>query len=354
MAEDFDQSKTEAPTQRRREEARQQGQVAVSAELITGALLLTGVLILWQTAPRLASGFFELAQQGLLSIQYTDFSSERAQSTLAGVASQMGNLLGSFFGLLFAVAIGLGAAQVGLHFVPALLLPKWEKLSPVEGWSRVFSRAAVVRGLLAVLKVAAVAALAAWVMRGRAAAIMTLGEGSLNYAAAQAWAVAIRLALAIAAALALLGVADYAYQRFRFEQSLRMSRQELKEELKREEGDPQMRARIRRLQREAARKRMMQEVPKATVVITNPTELAVALRYERGTMPAPRVVAKGAGFVAQRIVELARQHAVPIVERKPVAQALFKAAQVGQEIPAGLFLAVAEVLAYLYRLRGGS
>jgi flagellar biosynthetic protein FlhB len=133
-----------------------------------------------------------------------------------------------------------------------------------------------------------------------------------------------------------------------------MSRQELKEETKREEGDPLIRARIRKLARESARNRMMADVPRASVVITNPTHLAIALQYDRGTMSAPKVVAKGAGFVAQRIVELARRHAVPVVERKPVAQALYKVVQVGQQIPAALFYAVAEVLAYVFRLRAAA
>ena len=209
------------------------------------------------------------------------------------------------------------------------------------------------RGLVAVFKVGVVAAMAAWVLRGRAVQISTLGQNDLASASVQAWDIAIRLALAITAALAVLGVADYVFQRWRYEQSLRMSRQELKEELRREEGDPLMRGRIRKMQREAARKRMMQDVPKATVVITNPTDLAIALRYERGTMAAPRVVAKGAGFVARNIVGLARRHSVPVVERREIAQALFKAVKVGQDIPAALYYAVAEVLAYLYRLRGG-
>jgi flagellar biosynthetic protein FlhB len=133
-----------------------------------------------------------------------------------------------------------------------------------------------------------------------------------------------------------------------------MTRQELKEELKREEGDPLIRARIRKVARELARKRMMDDVPRATVVITNPTHLAIALRYERGVTAAPRVVAKGAGVLAERIVTLARNHAVPVVERKPLAQALYKAVKVGQDIPTALYYAVAEVLAYVYRLRSAA
>jgi flagellar biosynthetic protein FlhB len=351
MAEEFDDSKTEAPTLRRREEARQQGQVAVSSELMSGALLLTGVVVLWMMGPRMVGGLLNAVQQSLLLIQYTDMGPERVREVMGALLGRAGQLLSYLLGALVVLAFGVGVLQVGFHFVPELLMPKWEKLSPAEGWSRLFSMAALVRGIVAVLKVTAVALLAVWVLRGRAGKIVTLGEGNLSYACAQTWDIAIRLALAIAAVLALIGVIDYAYQRFRFERSLRMSRQELKEELKREEGDPQMRGRIRKMQREAARRRMMQEVPKATVVITNPVRLAVALRYERGEMAAPRLVAKGAGVVAQRIVDLARESGVPVVERKATAQALFKAVQIGQDIPEALYLAVAEILAYIYRLR---
>ena len=147
---------------------------------------------------------------------------------------------------------------------------------------------------------------------------------------------------------------DYLYQRYKFEQSLRMTRQEVKEEIKREEGDPLIKARVRKIQREQARKRMFAAVSKATVVLTNPTHVAVALRYERAVMAAPRVLAKGAGFVAERIKAEARRFGVPVVERPPLARALFKGVKVDQEIPPLLFHAVAEVLAYLYRLRGAA
>src|SRR5581483_11497751 len=165
----------------------------------------------------------------------------------------------------------------------------------------------------------------AWlVLRGRAGMVASLGQDGLAFAAAQGWSLVLRLALAVAAALVLIGVGDYLFQRWRREQSLRMTRQELKEELKREEGDPHIKGRMRKLQRELAQRRMMAEVPKATVVITNPTHLAVALRYDRGRRGAPRVLAKGRGHVARRIEALARRHAVPVVENIPVARAVFR------------------------------
>jgi flagellar biosynthetic protein FlhB len=352
MPEDFAQSRTEPPTQRRREESRQQGQVAFSAELSNGLLLLAGVAALWFGGRKLVGGLVEILRAGLLDLRVTDWGVEQVQLLLLGLMRQSGEVLGLFLALLFVVGLGVGLIQAGVHFSWEPLVPQWERLSPASGWARIFSAAAAVRGLMSLAKVAVVAALAAWLLRGRGAQIAALGQSRVGDVGLVAWDIAIRLALAIAAALVVIGLADYAFQRWRHEQSLYMTRQELKEELKREEGDPLMRARIRRLQREAARKRMMEQVPQATVVITNPTRLAIALRYEQGTMAAPRVIAKGAGFVAERIVALARQHAVPVVERRPLAQALYRAVQVDQDIPAALYYAVAEVLAYVYRLRG--
>jgi flagellar biosynthetic protein FlhB len=350
--EGFDPSKTEAPTQRHREEARQQGQVALSAELAAGSLLLAGVVALALGGPSLASGLLQSVRLGLGELKIGEFSAEQARLCVVGIMSQGGQLLGLFLGLLFAVALAVGVLQAGFHVVPELILPRWEKLSPATGWGRIVSLSAGMRGVLAFLKVSVVALVAAWVLRGRLRQIGVVGQGSLSAAAVEGWNLALRLALAVAAALALLGVIDYLFQWWRHEQSLRMTRQELKDETKREEGDPAIRARIRKHQREVDQQQMLRDVPRATVVVTNPTHLAVALRYERGTMPAPRVVAKGAGFVALRIAALARRHAVPVVERKPVAQALYKAVKVGQEIPSALFLAVAEILAYVMRLRG--
>jgi flagellar biosynthetic protein FlhB len=352
MADEFDQSKTEAPTLRRREEAREQGHVAFSSELAAGLLLLAGVLALWYGAHTLTEDMMLSLRLTILTLASPgEFGFEQSRAFIVALVGRGMESLGVFWGLLFLVGLGVGAMQVGFHFLPDLLGPRWEKLSPAQGWKRIFSFAAVMRGVMALVKVAAIIALAAWILRGRTTQIMTFGDGQLSTAAVQGWNIAIRLALACAAGLVLVGVADYAFQRWRYEQALRMTRQELKEEVKREEGDPQMRARLRKMQREMSRKRMMQDVPRSTVVITNPTHLAVALRYERGRMAAPRVVAKGAGFVAMRIVELARRHAVPVVERKPIAQALFKAVKVGQEIPAALYYTVAEILAYVYRLR---
>jgi flagellar biosynthetic protein FlhB len=352
MAEDQGYSRTEAPTPRRREEAREQGQVAISSDLSGGLLLLAAALGLWLGAEMIGSGMLEALRAHLSGMRRTEMKIEDAQILLAGLASRGLSFGGVFLGLLLLVALGTGVLQAGFHFLPDLVLPRWEKLSPAAGLGRMISGAAVMRAFVAVAKTCAVTLVVVWILKGRMNEIGTLNDGNLAASAYQGWRIVIRVMLAVAAALVVIGVVDYGFQRWRHEQSLAMSRQEQKEEVRRDEGDPLIRARLRKVQREISRKRMMADVPRASVVITNPTHLAVALRYERGPMTAPRVVAKGAGHLAERIKEIARQHAVPVVERKPVAQALFKAVAVGRDIPPALYHAVAEVLAYVYRLRG--
>ena len=352
MAEDTDLSRSEAPTEHRRQEARDQGRFAVSAEVNAGLLILVGVLMIGGFAEDIGGGLLSDLHQTCSGLKKEEMTTERAAYLLAGMALRGTGVAGTVLGVLFATGLGVSVLQVGFHLNPALLQARWEKLSFAGGASRLLSVAGIVRGLFFLLKMSLILAMAYWVLRGQGLKIVAAGESGLATAVAHGWQLAQRLALVVAAALLILGVADYAYQRWRHEVSLRMSRQEMKDEVKREEGDPQIKARIRKVQRENSKKRMLLDVPRATVVITNPTHLAVALRYDRGVNKAPRVVAKGAGAVARRIVTLARNHAVPVVERKPVAQALYKAVRVGQEIPGVLYYAVAEVLAFVYRLRG--
>jgi flagellar biosynthetic protein FlhB len=351
MAEDFE-SRTEPASPRRREEARQQGQVAVSQELIGALVLLAGLAVLALQGRALGGGLLDALRVDLPRLPSADLSIEAASALLAVQFERCLRLLGLFLGVLLATGLGASLFQVGFHVNPEVLSFKFEKLSPAQGATRLFSTAALVRGALSLVKVAGLVFLTVWLLRGRTGLVASLGQAGVGYAAVQGWGLVARVCLGVTGVLVLLGAIDYAYQRFRFERTLRMTRQEVKQELKNEEGDPLIRNRIRQLQREMARRRMMAAVPKAAVVVTNPTHLAVALRYERVRMKAPRVVAKGAGHVAARIVALARAHGVPIVEREPVARALYRAVKLDQEIPGSLFYAMAEVLAYVYRLRG--
>lgn len=352
MAEDFGHSRTEAPTPRRREEARAQGRVVVSMELAAGLLLLSAVGVLWFASQGMGANLLEAVRFGMLRSSAGELGPHQTRELLAGFLMRGMQILGVLFGLLLAVSLGVMIGQAGFRVLPALAAPNWERVHPASGLRRMFSLPALLRGGAATAKATAILILAVLLVKSRFARLATLDQQSLPNATAQTWDIVLLLGLAVALAFLLVGVVDYILQRLRFEASLRMTREELKEEIKREEGDPHIKARIRKLGRELSQRRMMREVPRATVVITNPTHLAIALRYDKGALGAPRVVAKGAGYVARRIVETARRHGVPVVERKPVAQALYKAVQVGQEIPAALYQAIAEVLAYVYRLRG--
>ncbi len=346
------QDRTEPATPRRREEARKQGQVAFSPDFLGSALLLGGVVGLMTLGP-------DVAGRITLIIQETFHRPMPAEMGLSESAELLGRLFvrfvviaGPLLALLVAVSVGVCVAQVGFHITPERLEPDFERLSPASGLSRLFSVAALVKGLLALAKVTVLGALVYVVVRARAGTFASLGQGDPATAAAMGWGLMMRLALYLAMAVAVLGVADFAYQRHRLESSLRMTRQELKEELKREEGDPEMKARRRQRQRELGQRRSLNDVPKATVVLTNPTHVAVALRYQRGVMQAPKVIARGSGAFARRIVERARRHGVPVLERPALARALFRGVEVGREIPAELFVAIAEVIAFVFKLRG--
>jgi flagellar biosynthetic protein FlhB len=212
------------------------------------------------------------------------------------------------------------------------------------------SRSAM-RGTATIVKASLLAALAAWTLTSRTGEISAAGHGTLAEAVSIAWQLSMRLAFTMSLAMVILGLLDYLFQRWRLEQELRMTRRELQEEHRDQEGDPQLRARIRKLQRETVQRKMIQEVPQATVVLTNPTHYAIALRYERGETEAPRIIAKGEGRFAQRIAQVARDHGIPVLERKILTRALYRSVDVGQEIPMEFYQAIAEILAHVYRLR---
>jgi flagellar biosynthetic protein FlhB len=352
MAEDLGQSRTEAPTPRRREEVRAQGRVVVSMELATGLLLLVAVGVLWFGSRGMGTDLLQTVRSGILCSSVRELGQQQTRDLLAHLLMRGMQLLQALFGLLVVVSFGVMVAQAGFRVLPALAAPNWERVNPAAGLGRMFSLPALLRGGAATAKVALTLVLASILMKGRFSRLAAFNQQGLPDTTAQTWDMVLILILTVAVAFTLVGAVDYVLQRLRFEASLRMTREELKEEIKREEGDPHIKIRIRKLARELSQRRMMRDVPRATVVVTNPTHLAIALRYDKVALGAPRVVAKGAGYVARRIVETARRHGVPVVERKPVAQALYKAVQVGQEIPAALYQAIAEVLAYVYRLRG--
>ena len=356
MAEEVDpESKTEDPTPRRREEARRKGRVPFSAELVGSLVTLAGVLGLMYIGPSVWDALITIFRSDLPRAGRGEFGTAEAAELIGRTGLRALAAMLPFFGLLLAVGVGAAVAQVGFQLNTEKLEPDLDKLNPANGLGRLFSVAALVRGLLTLLKVVALAGVAYVVLNGRGGLIASLGMSPrLAAVTPVAWSLITRLALYLSGAVAVVAVFDYAYQRRRFEQGLRMTKEELKQELKQEEGDPQIKARVRQIARERAQRKMLTEVPKATVVVTNPTHYAVALRYDAARDAAPVVVAKGKGAFALRIARLARDSGVPVLERPPLARALHAGVKEGQPIPGALFRAVAEVLAFVMKLRGGA
>lgn len=351
MAEHNDSPRTEAPTARRRQQSRRKGQVAFSSDLSNGLALLIASATLWWAGglvgEQLLDGLrLQLTQLGLVDLQVgTTYG--LARSSFRRYLATCGWLIGGFF----LVTLAVGFLQAGFNLTVDPLKMDWNRVSLTKGWSKLFSLRSGTRGLMTILKAAAIVGLVWWVFRSQLQELSSAPHLTLHQATSVGWSIVMQSAATVGAAFTFLGLLDYGFQRWRHEQDLRMTRQEVKDEQKQEEGDPQLKARVRKLQREVAQRQMMQDVPSATVVLTNPTHLAVAIRYDRAAANAPSVVAKGGDHLAKRIVDVARDHGIPVVENKPLARTLFKAVDVGQEIPMSLYRAVAEILARLYALR---
>jgi len=351
--------RTEQPTQRRREEARKRGQVARSPDLNAAVNFVVCLYVLkaaLSSSRQTIAGLISSSMSRLGDVAAVDITEVGAHALLVkGMGSV---LLAAAPVALAAMAAGTaaGLAQVGLMITPQAFAPKLNRIDPIAGLGRLFSKQAVVEMLKAVAKVVVIGYFAYQALRARAPAMvmtahMELGEG-LRAAGDAAMYVATRMAIPLLG----IGAADYVIRRRQLDRELRMTKQEVKEELKQQEGDPLVKSRIRQRQRQLAMRRMMEDVKLADVVVTNPTHYAVALKYDREKMRAPHVVAKGQRLIAQRIREIAAAAGVPIVENPLVAQAVFKSVEIGQEIPPDLYRAVAEILAFVYKLaqqRGG-
>lgn len=355
MAEhDTGMERNEQATEHRREQAREQGQFAFSHEMVNSLVLLAGSVAVTWGGDALVSGLYGELRDQLRHLP-VEMNPHEATDLLTRVSANGLEIVGGLCAGMFAVGLGANLAQVGFRVNPELLGPKWEKLDPVAGWQRVMSMAGVARGIWSVARVIMISAVVWWVLRDSVGLITSLPSGSLGQSISLVWGLASRMILAVAGSLVAIGAADYAVQWYRHEKSLLMSKQEVKEEHKQEEGDPLLRNQRRQRARDIANQRQaIAEVPKANVVVMNPTHFAVALRYERGVTTAPIVVAKGRDSFALQIAMKARRHGIPVLERKPLARALYKAAKVGQEIPQHLYFAVSEVLAYVYRLKGNA
>lgn len=351
MAEESGEKSFDA-TPHRRQQAREKGQVAYSQDLGSAALLLAAAGLLQAMGSRIVDITVGLVQRNLTEV--TDITGDR-QLLLGEVQKillSVGVALLPMMMLLMLAAVAASVLQVGILFVPERLAPDFSRVSPLAGMKRIVSLQGVMRlgfGLLKVAIVTTVAGVTLWLRRVE---ILEAGALDIGQLATLLVDLTISTLLWVGGALLMLAIFDFAFQKWKHEQDLKMTHQEIKEEMKNMQGDPQVAARRRQIQRQLVMNRMSSSVPKADVVITNPTELAVALKYEHGEMAAPVVVAKGAGVLAQRIRRLALENNIPIVERKPLAQLLYKEVEINHPVPDGSYAAVAEVLAYVYKLKG--
>jgi flagellar biosynthetic protein FlhB len=349
---DNDADKSQDPTPHRRQQAREQGQVARSQDFGSAALLLAGLAALLALGEPLVGAMGVLARRYLGEAGAISGDVDSVTAEWHDVLGLVAPALLPVLGVMLVVTIGVNLAQVGLLFLPEKLAPDLSRIDPLKGLSRIFSLSGVARLFFGLVKVVLVAAMAYAVLSGQRDAILTLSDLELPQIAAFLVECLLWTGIKIAAALLFLALLDYGFQWWRQEQDLRMTQQEIREEMRNLQGDPQIIARRRSVQRQLVLNRLKTAVPKADVVITNPTELAIAIQYDIETMAAPVVVAKGAGVLAQRIRRLALEHGIPIVEKKPLAQALYKDVEVNHPIPNQMYAAVAEVLAYVYQLKG--
>lgn len=350
MAEDQEE-RTEEATQQRRDDFRKRGQVAQTRELSSVLMLLSSALILW-----LLGRFFLMQVSEILSASLGSYLVEGARNgdyapVTIFVLKKAALILAPFLGILGVMSVASTVVQVGLLENEEALTPDLNKINPINGLQRLFSLKAVVEGLKSILKLALVTAVVAVLVKDQVLKVPFLVHFGIEQLMYFVGDLTVRLLGGVGVFMGVIAAADYFFQRWDLEKQMRMTKQEVKEEHKSREGDPMIKARIRRIQREMANKRMMADVPKADVVITNPTHIACALRYDPTTMAAPQLVAKGAGAIAEKIKEIARNNNVPVMENKPLARTIFKTLKIGQVIPRELFTAVAQVLSYVYKLK---
>jgi flagellar biosynthesis protein FlhB len=348
---DNDQDRTERPTGKRIEEARQEGRVPRSAELNAAAVLLVAAGSLHFLGGSLGGTLFDITKSALSVAPAEAVDPGLALATAGAELVRALTACAPIFGLTLVAALLAPFAVGGWNISLEALAPDFTRLNPIEGFGRFFSARGAVELGKAFAKFLIVGGVAVAVLHKQSTQLLALGAIPLREGIAQAATLASNALLAVSGGLLLIAAIDVPWQLYQYTENLKMSRGEIKEEMKQSEGSPEVRGRIRRLQREIARRRMMQDVPKADVVITNPTHFAVALRYDEKRMRAPLVVAKGADLVAARIREIATEHSVPIFEAPPLARALFAGVEIGSEIPTTLYVAVAQVLTYIYQLR---
>ena len=351
MADDSFGERSEKATGKRRSEARNKGNVAKSREISSVAVLLAALSILYVLGAYLVRQLSSAMVQSLLKIGSFSLNFENTVALQGEILWTLFQILAPLLIALVVMAVLSNYIQVGSLFTMESIEPKFSRLNPIAGFSRLLSKQASVELLKACFKFLIIGWVAYSTIRKELPGILTLTDQEVDSIFHYVGLVSSRIFFKTLMVMVGLAALDYLFQRWSYEKNLRMTKREIQEEFKQTEGDPQIKSRIRSIQREMARRRMMAEVPKADVIITNPTHLAVALHYKKQEMIAPRVLAKGAGWIAEKIKEIARTHQIPIVENKPLAQVLYKMVDLGQTIPSSLYQLVADLLAHVYRMK---
>jgi len=351
MAEESYQERTERATPKKRKEAREKGNVPRSNEVNSAAILLISSL-----------AFILFGKHMFNSVQimmhdiYTDFSTiDLTVNNITQMSKNAGIgfafLIGPFMLCLIIAGVAANVIQSGVTFSMQSIQPKLEKINPIAGFKRLFSMRSFVEFIKNIIKMIIILVIGYTTIKSEFIEFFDLANQDVSQIVGFIGSLSIKLFLRIGFIFILLAIMDYAYQKYEYEKNLKMTKQEIKEEYKQSEGDPLIKSRIRSIQREQARRRMMSEVPKADLVIANPVHLAVALKFNPEEMSAPVVVAKGMRKIAQKIKEIAQQHNIPIIEKPIVARLLYKSAEVGHEIPVELYQVIAEILAQVYQMK---
>lgn len=350
MAEESDLERTEPASSRRLEQAREEGNVPQSRELMAFMVLAAGAGVFWVLGGWLSQRSSGLLRQGLSFSREAAFDTSLMTGSALSLTAEAFVIAGPIFLIAIAAALVTPFMIGGGVISPKAFQLDFNRMDPIKGFERMFSWQSLAELVKAVLKAMLIGGVLYWVVKHEQDRLFALLSQPIETALISFAQVLLYSFLALVAGLALIAAIDVPFQLWQYHDRLKMTYEELKREARESEGDPHLKARIRSQQRELARSRMMSEVPKADVVVTNPTHFAVALKYESGTMGAPIVVAKGMNLIAQRIRELAGENQVPVLEAPPLARALYRHADVGDQIPAPLYTAVAEVMAYVYQL----
>ena len=352
MAEQEGQEKTEVPTEKKRRESREEGQVAFSKELSSAALLAGIVLTLVATSPIILDAMRQLMSQIFRDLAQSEELSIDSIFTLSGeILSIILPAFAPFAAVIIFTGIFASVLQVGVMITFKAISPKFNKISPLTGLKRLFSSQSLADFLKSMAKLIIVGFVGYLTYIDKITELNGLSVSTPESILIYNFTVVAEVAGKIVLALVAIAIFDYFYQRWHHEQQLMMTKQEVKDETKQTEGDPQLKARIRQIQREMSNARMMQEVPKADAVIVNPTHFSVAILYDRDVMSAPEVIAKGADHLALRMRTVARENNVPILERPELARDLYANVEIGDDIPERFYKAIAEILAFVYRLR---